>query len=235
MAPQRIVPFGSADSHCAVPVGGARHEAEQPLAAPAIRSLGKAPGDRREERGRGVHEARDVGPHQPRSGEQVLLGVLARLVALLQRDREGDHGRRRKRHEHEQEDAAAESKSHGCGAVSLRKRRFASKLIRLMRVNRLMLPLAALFLLVPAAPAAAFDWKTNVVDFEFQPSERIIAVGDSVTWNFSIDGHTTASVGRQPDSWRSVGDGVNPVGTSYTHVFNTPGRFQYVCLQHRTS
>jgi plastocyanin len=96
-----------------------------------------------------------------------------------------------------------------------------------------MLPLTILVLLVPAAPAAAFDWKTNVVDFEFQPSERKIAVGDSVTWNFSVDGHTSASVGGQPDSWRSVGDGVNPAGTSYTHVFNTPGRFQYVCLQHK--
>jgi len=96
-----------------------------------------------------------------------------------------------------------------------------------------MLPLAVLFLLAPAAPAAAFDWNTNVIDFEFQPSEQKIAVGDSVTWNFSVDGHTTASVGGQPDSWRSVGDGVNAAGTSYTHVFNTPGRFQYVCLQHR--
>ena len=96
-----------------------------------------------------------------------------------------------------------------------------------------MLPLAALFLLVPAAPAAAFDWKANVIDFEFQPAKQLIAVGDSVTWNFSVDGHTTASVGGQPDSWRSVDDGVNPAGTSYTHVFNTPGRFQYVCLQHK--
>ena len=96
-----------------------------------------------------------------------------------------------------------------------------------------MLPLAALFLLLPAAPAAAFDWQTNVVDFEFQPSEQKIAVGDSVTWTFSNEGHTTASVGGQPDSWRSVDDGVNPAGTLYTHVFNTPGRFEYVCLQHK--
>jgi plastocyanin len=96
-----------------------------------------------------------------------------------------------------------------------------------------MLPLAALFLLAPAAPAAAFDWSTNVVDFEFQPAQQKIAVGDSVTWTFSNEGHTTASLRGQPDSWRSVDDGVNPAGTSYAHVFNTPGRFQYVCLQHK--
>jgi plastocyanin len=102
-----------------------------------------------------------------------------------------------------------------------------------MGPNRLLLPLTTFLVLVSAAPAAASDWKTNVVDFEFQPSERQIAVGDSVTWNFSVDGHTSASVGGQPDSWKSIDDGVNPAGTSYTHVFNTPGRFQYVCLQHR--
>lgn len=103
-----------------------------------------------------------------------------------------------------------------------------------MRPNRFMMPLAALFLLIPAAPAAAFDWKTDVIDFEFKPAEQEIAVGDSVTWTFSNEGHTTASVGGQPDSWRSVDDGVNPAGTSYTHVFDTPGRFQYVCLQHKS-
>ena len=102
-----------------------------------------------------------------------------------------------------------------------------------MRPNRFMLPLATLLLLAPAAPAAASDWRTNVIDFEFQPAKQQIAVGDSVTWNFSVDGHTTASVRGQADSWRSVDDGVNPSGTSYTHVFNTLGKFQYVCLQHK--
>jgi plastocyanin len=102
-----------------------------------------------------------------------------------------------------------------------------------MRPNRLLLPLAFVLALAPAAPAAAFDWNTNVIDFEFEPAERKISLGDSVTWNFVNEGHTTASVRGQPDSWRSVDDGVNPAGTTYTHVFNAPGRFQYVCLQHK--
>jgi plastocyanin len=102
-----------------------------------------------------------------------------------------------------------------------------------MRPNRLVLPLALVLSLVLAAPAAAFDWTTNVIDFEFQPSERKIALGDSVTWNYSAEGHTSTSVGGQPDSWKSVEDGVNTAGSSFTHVFNTPGRFQYVCLQHK--
>jgi plastocyanin len=100
---------------------------------------------------------------------------------------------------------------------------------------RLALPLAFLFALLPAAPAAAFDWSVEAAeDFTFKPAERKIALGDSVTWSFTSEGHTTASVGGQPDSWRSAADGVNPVGSTFTHVFDTPGRFQYVCLQHRS-
>jgi plastocyanin len=103
-----------------------------------------------------------------------------------------------------------------------------------VRPNRLALPLAVLLCLVLAAPAgAAFDWRTQVMDFEFQPAERKISVGDTVTWEFTNEGHTSASVGGQPDSWKSAETGTNPAGTTYTHQFNTPGRFQYVCLQHR--
>jgi plastocyanin len=103
-----------------------------------------------------------------------------------------------------------------------------------VRPHRLAFPLAILLSLVLAAPAgAAFDWKTQVIDFEFQPAEHKISVGDTVTWNFQVGGHTSASVGGQPDSWKSIDTGANAPGTSFTHQFNTPGRFQYVCLQHR--
>jgi len=103
-----------------------------------------------------------------------------------------------------------------------------------VRPNRVAFPLAILLSLVLAAPAAAaFDWKTQVVDFEFQPAERKISVGDTVTWNFTVGGHTSASLGGQPDSWKSVETGANATGTSYTHQFDTPGKYQYVCLQHR--
>jgi plastocyanin len=103
-----------------------------------------------------------------------------------------------------------------------------------VRTNRLAFSLAILLSLVLAAPAAAaFDWKTQVVDFEFQPAEHRISVGDTVTWNFTVGGHTTASLGGQPDSWKSAETGTNATGSSFTHQFDTPGKFQYVCLQHR--
>jgi plastocyanin len=100
---------------------------------------------------------------------------------------------------------------------------------------RLLIPLALLLLLVLAAPAAAADWRVDVMeDFTFQPSERQIAVGDSVTWYFNAAGHTSTSVKGQPDSWNSAANGsTNNVGDAFPKVFNTPGRYQYVCIPHR--
>ena len=107
-----------------------------------------------------------------------------------------------------------------------------SKLLR-VPVPRLVLPLAVVLPLVLAPSAAAFDWRTDVIDFEFQPKEQNIAPGDTVTWTFSNQGHTVASVRGQADSWKSADDAPNPVGTSYTHAFSIPGKFQYICLQHK--
>jgi plastocyanin len=104
-----------------------------------------------------------------------------------------------------------------------------------MRLNRLLIPLAVCLPLVLASPAAAFDWKVNVIDYEFQPKERAIAVGDSVTWNFAVDGHTATSRRGQPDSWNSApGGGTNSAGAPFTKVFNTPGRYQYICVPHQS-
>jgi plastocyanin len=103
-----------------------------------------------------------------------------------------------------------------------------------MPTIRLALPLAMLTALALASPAAAFDWKTEVVDFEFKPAERRIALGDTVTWNYSVAGHTSTSVRGQADSWNSASEGTNAAGSSYTKQFNVPGRYQYVCTPHKT-
>jgi plastocyanin len=105
-----------------------------------------------------------------------------------------------------------------------------------VRLSRLALPLAVLFALVPAAPAAAMaDYPVTVISFEFQPGTRAIAVGDTVTWHFTAAGHTTTSLHGQPDSWDSTPQGAssNSTGDVFTHQFNTPGRYQYVCIPHR--
>jgi plastocyanin len=102
--------------------------------------------------------------------------------------------------------------------------------------HRLAVPLALLLSLVAASPAAAaFDWKVEVRDdFTFVPGEQKIAVGDSVTWNFLAAGHTSTSVGGQPDRWSSAPkDETTPMGTAFPHTFNRPGRYQYVCIPHK--
>jgi plastocyanin len=86
-----------------------------------------------------------------------------------------------------------------------------------------------------ASPAAAFDWKTEVVDFAFNPEERRIAVGDSVTWNFTAAGHTTPSRRGQPDSWNSPAGTTSTANSAYTKVFDTPGRYQYYCIPHEST
>ncbi len=95
------------------------------------------------------------------------------------------------------------------------------------------MPVALLVFFASASPAAASDWSVNVIDFEFQPQARAIAVGDSVTWNFAKDGHTATSRRGQPDSWNSAPDGgTNSAGAPFTKVFTTPGRYQYYCIPH---
>lgn len=112
----------------------------------------------------------------------------------------------------------------------------ASKLVR-VRPSRLALPLAVLFALLPAAPAAAMaDYPVEVrSDFTFSPSTQHVAVGDTVTWHFTAAGHTTTSLRGQPDSWDSTPQGAtsNSTGDVFPHQFNTPGRYQYVCIPHR--
>jgi plastocyanin len=105
-----------------------------------------------------------------------------------------------------------------------------------MRPNRLLIPLALFLPLVLTSPAAAFDWRVDVTaDFTFQPTERHIAVGDTVTWHFNADGHTSTSLKGQPDSWNSAPDGSsNTAGATFPKVFNKPGRYQYVCIPHQT-
>jgi plastocyanin len=102
-----------------------------------------------------------------------------------------------------------------------------------MRPQRLLIPLALLTPLAFASPAAAFDWKTEVISYEFKPRAQNIAVGDSVTWNFTDEGHTSTSLRGQPESWSSVSEGTNSAGSSFTKEFDTPGRYQYVCIPHQ--
>jgi plastocyanin len=82
------------------------------------------------------------------------------------------------------------------------------------------------------APASADDGSVDVVDFDFQPKTLQIQPGDTVTWSFVNAGHSTTGNRNQPESWNS---GVEETaGGTYSHTFEHPGRYQYICLPHRT-
>jgi plastocyanin len=101
-----------------------------------------------------------------------------------------------------------------------------------MRLERLLIPLAVLSPLVFASPAMAADASVNVLDFRFVAKEVEIGVGETVTWSFAAPGHTTTSDRSQPESWNSSSQ-TNPVGTSFQHTFENPGRYTYYCRPHQ--
>jgi plastocyanin len=100
-----------------------------------------------------------------------------------------------------------------------------------MRPHRLLMPLTLILALGSASPAVAVDLPVEVVDYEFLPAERKVAVGDTVIWSFTNGGHTTTAVRGQADKWNS-GPATSEAGTTYQKTFNTPGRFQYICIPH---
>jgi plastocyanin len=103
-----------------------------------------------------------------------------------------------------------------------------------MRPRRLLAPLVLLAPLATAAPASAADHDVNVENFSFQPRTLQINPGDRVIWNFREESHTTTSRGGQAERWNS-GPETSPTGATFSHTFDTPGRYQYFCIPHRPS
>ena len=101
-----------------------------------------------------------------------------------------------------------------------------------MRPNRLLLvPITALLALAAAGSASAANFNIDVVNYRFSPTPQRIAVGDSVTWTFSTNGHTSTSEPGQPQSWDS---GSKERGTTYVQTFTKPGLYDYVCTPHES-
>jgi plastocyanin len=99
-----------------------------------------------------------------------------------------------------------------------------------MVLRLLRLPLALLIAVAAAAVAFAADRPVSALDFRFE--ERMIEIdrGDSVVWSFVTGGHTTTSEPGQAESWDSR---AKNAGATFRHTFDTPGRYQYVCVPHQ--
>jgi plastocyanin len=100
-----------------------------------------------------------------------------------------------------------------------------------MRFRLVLGPLALLVSMAAAAPASAAEQFVNVIDFEFVPKTMQVDPGDTVTWTFTAAGHTTTADQGQAEAWDS-GPAANPAGDRFSHTFDTPGRYGYICIPH---
>lgn len=80
-------------------------------------------------------------------------------------------------------------------------------------------------IVTPAAPASGNQ--VTIDGFAFAPATLTVSAGTTVTWvNRDEEPHTVAA---SDGSFHSPGMGT---GASFTHVFSTPGTFDYVCSIH---
>ncbi|HSD85194.1 MAG TPA: plastocyanin/azurin family copper-binding protein, partial [Anaerolineae bacterium] len=82
--------------------------------------------------------------------------------------------------------------------------------------------------IVPPAGEGVTD--VSIINFAFQPRVITISVGSTVRWiNADQAAHTSTSVVSSTESWDS---GNLASGQVFTHTFNTPGTFDYLCTLH---
>lgn len=115
------------------------------------------------------------------------------------------------------------------------------------KLEKILAGMALAALLICAKPVSAANATVNISDYMFTDttsgnSTSTINVGDSVTWNWPSDDHSTTS-GTCTASGGYYGDGscssdglwdsgVNKAPFTFSHQFNTAGTFHYHCLIH---
>lgn len=110
--------------------------------------------------------------------------------------------------------------------------------------------------LAGCAGLLAEDYDVGMSPTAFEPVEVTVVPGEEVVWrNTSSRGHTVTAYGdRIPDdaayfatggfdseaaareAWNGGGrDGIIGPGETFSHVFEVPGRYAYVCLPHESA
>jgi plastocyanin len=78
-----------------------------------------------------------------------------------------------------------------------------------------------------APPASAAIRDVAIIDFAFQPTESVVAIGTTVAWTVTQQSpHTVTAADGSFDS------GILDVGGRFQHVFLDPGTFAYACRLH---
>lgn len=92
------------------------------------------------------------------------------------------------------------------------------------------------------------DVSVSVGDYYFDPKEVTVEQGETVTWVFEAPTHNVSAI---PDhaNYNEVPEGAEPFasyedentfetveeGETFSHTFETPGTYKYVCIPHKTS
>lgn len=93
----------------------------------------------------------------------------------------------------------------------------------------IVLLLLGLSVLSPDANAATFN--VSVLDDEFEPKNLTIAPGDTVVWR-NLGGGAHSVVADNGAFASTNTSAAIPFNQTFTHTFNTEGRFAYYCLLH---
>ena len=100
-----------------------------------------------------------------------------------------------------------------------------------------LITLAVLAFGASAAPAQAAD--VTIQNFSFMPASVTIGQGESVTWTWAgpDTNHSVTAKSGQADSFDSDPGKTpssldHPPGDTFSHTFNTPGTFMYICKVH---
>ena len=100
-----------------------------------------------------------------------------------------------------------------------------------------LITLAVLAFGASAAPAQAAD--VTIQNFSFMPASVTIGQGDSVTWTWAgpdTNHSVTAKSGQadpfDSDPGKTPSSLDHPPGDTFSHTFNTPGTFMYICKVH---
>jgi plastocyanin len=84
-----------------------------------------------------------------------------------------------------------------------------------------------------AGARAATTHDVDIFDFYFEPSNLVIAPGDTVVWHAHASDHTVTADDGSFDSSPASGDLVTiPDGSTFSHTFPTIGSFHYYCRLH---
>jgi plastocyanin len=78
-----------------------------------------------------------------------------------------------------------------------------------------------------APPVAGAIEEVAIIDFAFEPSESVVAIGTTVKWTVTqASPHTVTAADGSFDS------GILDVGGTFQHTFLDPGSFAYACILH---